>query len=77
MAARFEPDSLMEAAEKQIMQVEYARSMREPPWDGKMKYFRKILYQKCQFLQYHRKHFLGISGFLWFGACLTWLFRTL
>lgn len=36
MAARFEPNSLMEAAETQIMQLEYARSMREPPWDGKL-----------------------------------------
>ncbi len=34
MAARFEPNSLMDAAETQIMQIEYARSLREPPWDG-------------------------------------------
>lgn len=34
MAARFEADTLLEAAERQIMQVEYARSLREPPWDG-------------------------------------------
>ena len=37
MAARFEPNSLMDAAETQIMQIEYARSLREPPWDGNLR----------------------------------------
>ena len=31
---RFEADSLMAAAERQVVRVEYARSLREPPWDG-------------------------------------------
>lgn len=33
---RFEADSLMAAAEDQIVRTEYARSLREPPWDGKL-----------------------------------------
>jgi len=31
---RFEADSLMAAAETQIVRLEYARSLREPSWDG-------------------------------------------
>ncbi len=29
-----EAETLMEAAERQILQIQYARSLREPPWDG-------------------------------------------
>lgn len=32
---RFEADSLLAAAEKQILQHTYARSKAEPPWDGR------------------------------------------
>ena len=32
---RFEADSLLEYAESQIVEIEYERSLREPPWDGK------------------------------------------
>lgn len=31
-----EAETLMEAAERQILQIQYARSLREPPWDGGM-----------------------------------------
>jgi len=29
-----EAETLMEAVERQILQIQYARSLREPPWDG-------------------------------------------
>ncbi|CAL8466661.1 g6197 [Coccomyxa elongata] len=44
----------MEAAEKQIMQVEYARSVREPPWDG-----------YCGLVQTCDEECLSGSGFRW------------
>ena len=34
MAVGYEAEMLMEAAERQILQIQYARSLREPPWDG-------------------------------------------
>lgn len=30
----FEPDTLMQAAELQILRDEYKRALQEPPWDG-------------------------------------------
>ena len=30
----FDPDSLMHAAELQLLQAEYQRALHEPPWDG-------------------------------------------
>lgn len=30
----FDPDSLMHAAELQLLQAEYQRALQEPPWDG-------------------------------------------
>ena len=34
MAVGYEAEMLMEAAERQILQIQYARSLQEPPWDG-------------------------------------------
>ena len=30
----FEPDTLMQAAELQVLKNEYKRALQEPPWDG-------------------------------------------
>ena len=30
----FEPDTLMQAAELQVLRDEYKRALQEPPWDG-------------------------------------------
>lgn len=30
-----DPDSLMQAAELQLLQAEYQRALQEPPWDGR------------------------------------------
>lgn len=30
----FDPDTLMQATELQVIQDEYYRAMQEPPWDG-------------------------------------------
>ena len=36
MAVGCGAETLMEAAERQILQIQYARSLREPPWDGQL-----------------------------------------
>lgn len=30
----FDPDTLMQATELQVLQSEYQRALQEPPWDG-------------------------------------------
>ena len=30
----FEPDTLMQAAELEVLKDEYRRALQEPPWDG-------------------------------------------
>ena len=45
-----EAETLMEAAERQILQIQYARSLREPPWDGRSLLHKVILCQGfCNF----------------------------
>lgn len=58
-SVRFEADSLLEYAESQIVGVEYERSLREPPWDGKDLLEPQIDHHQCTFVQNKSARFVS------------------
>lgn len=43
----FDPDSLMQAAELQLLKDEYKQALQEPPWDGESHEVSKVINRLC------------------------------